>query len=234
MAYPNEILKNNKYPGRGIIIGITQNGKHAAIAYFIMGRSENSRNRVFSLDGDNLKTEPFDLKKVVDPSLIIYNPVKSLGGITIVTNGDQTDTIYDYIRDGKTFEDALRTRTFEPDKPNFTPRISAILNLNDTGIEYKMSIIKSFSKIHNAVHQFFEYRDPVAGLGHLIHTYKEDGNPIPSFEGEPKVVEIENSLKSFGDNIWEALDEENKISLFTRFIDIRTGEHRTRIINKNY
>lgn len=235
MKSPAEILSGNSYPGRGILLGLTPDKKNIAIAYFIMGRSENSRNRVFSLSGDGIKTQAFDESKLTDPSLIIYHPVRVLGGTTIVTNGDQTDTVYDALKEAKSFEDALRTRTFEPDAPNFTPRISGIVNLTDTSASYTLSILKSANlNPESSQRFFFEYKEPLAGQGHLIHTYKCDGNPIPSFCGEPKNVKIEGDLKEFGDEIWNALDQDNKVSLFTRFIDINTGKHQTRIINKNH
>ena len=221
-------LKGNSYPGRGIVIG--RKGGFSVIAYFIMGRSENSRNRIFTEEGEGIKTKAFDESKLTDPSLIIYSPVRVINGYTMVTNGDQTDTIYEYIKDGKTFEEALRTRTFEPDAPNFTPRISGIIN---DGC-YKLSILKSAEGNGDTERRyFFEYGHPLSGQGHFIHTYKCDGNPIPSFFGEPKLVEINDSIDDFTKNIWESLNEENKVSLFTRYINIKTGESETRIINKN-
>ncbi|MDE5853214.1 MAG: IMP cyclohydrolase [Oscillospiraceae bacterium] len=230
-----EILSNNSYPGRGILIGITEDNLNVAIGYFIMGRSENSRNRIFALNGEDLKTKPFDESKLADPNLIIYSPVRTMGGITIVTNGDQTDTIYDGLKQGISFEESLQTRTFEPDAPNFTPRISAIVNLTDISAEYKLSILKSANHNKNSTQRFFfEYKQPIAGEGHLIHTYKHDGDPIPSFCGEPHTVKIEGNLKEFGDAIWNALNKDNRISLFTRFINIKAGLNETRIINKNF
>ena len=221
-------LKGNTYPGRGIVIG--RNGDFAVIAYFIMGRSENSRNRIFSEFENGIKTKAFDESKLKDPSLIIYSPVRLINNNAIVTNGDQTDTIYDFIKDGKTFEDALRTRTFEPDAPNFTPRISGILN----GFNYKLSILKSAEGNGQTERRyFFEYNNPINNQGHFIHTYKTDGNPIPSFQGEPKLVSISGSIDEFTQNIWESLNEENKVSLFTRYINVKTGKTETRIINKN-
>ena len=223
-------LKNNAYPGRGIIIGKTADNENIAIAYFIMGRSENSRNRIFAIDGDGIKTKAFDEAKLTDPSLIIYAPVRVVNGVTIVTNGDQTDTIFDFIADGNSFEEALRTRTFEPDGPNFTPRISGIV----TGSDYKLSILKSAEGDENStLRYFFEYSTPKSGEGHFIHTYKCDGNPIPSFEGEPKLVKIEGNIDEFTNSIWNSLNVDNKVSLFTRFINVKTGEADTRIINKN-
>ncbi len=211
-------LKGNAYPGRGIVIGKTKDGKKAAIAYFIMGRSENSRNRVFVEDGEGIRTQAFDPSKLSDPSLIIYAPVRVLGNKTIVTNGDQTDTIYELMDKQQTFEQALRTREFEPDAPNFTPRISGILHIENGSYNYAMSIA---------------YSNPIAGEGHFIHTYMGNGNPLPSFEGEPKLVDIPNDMNAFGDMIWNSLNADNKVSLFIRFIDIETGNYKTKIYNKN-
>ncbi len=223
-------LRGNTYPGRGIVLGKSEDGSKMVIAYFIMGRSENSRNRIFVEQEDGIRTEAFDPSKLSDPSLIIYAPVRVLNGKTIVTNGDQTDTIYDFMKDGKTFEEALRTRTFEPDAPNFTPRISGVVE----GENYKLSILKSNNGDPASAHRyFFEYSDPKAGEGHFIHTYKCDGNPIPSYEGEPTPVKISGDIDAFTKEIWENLNEANKVSLFTRFIDIATGETQTRIVNKN-
>lgn len=229
------LLSENTYPGRGIVIGKTADGKHAAIAYFIMGRSENSRNRIFEENEDcGIRTRAYDESKLVDPSLIIYSPVRKLGDDLIVTNGDQTDTVYDFIKEGKTFEEALRTRTFEPDAPNFTPRISGIATVKDGDFSYKLSILKSDDGNDASVQRFFyEYAQPVAGKGHFIHTYRCDGNPIPSFSGDPEPVEIPNDLGVFTAMIWKSLNEQNKVSLFTRFIDLSTGEYETRIINKH-
>ncbi len=229
------LLSENTYPGRGIVIGKTADGKHAAIAYFIMGRSENSRNRIFEENEDcGIRTRAYDESKLVDPSLIIYSPVRKLGDDLIVTNGDQTDTVYDFIKEGKTFEEALRTRTFEPDAPNFTPRISGIATVKDGDFSYKLSILKSDDGNDASVQRFFyEYAQPVAGKGHFIHTYRCDGNPIPSFSGDPEPVEIPNDLGVFTAMIWKSLNEQNKVSLFTRFIDLTTGEYETRIINKH-
>ncbi|MBC8611687.1 IMP cyclohydrolase [Massilimaliae timonensis] len=228
-------LSSNTYPGRGIILGLTPDGNHAAIAYFIMGRSENSRNRVFVYEGRGLRTQAFDPAKLSDPSLIIYSPVRVLDNHTIVTNGDQTDTVYDFMADGKTFADALRTRTFEPDAPNFTPRISGLVTVSDGGFSYQLSILKSNNGNPDSAQRFFyEYAQPVAGEGHFIHTYACDGNPIPSYEGEPTgVVIADNDLDAFTNLIWDSLNEENKVSLFTRFIDLTTGAVESRIINKN-
>ena len=226
-----ETLKQNSYPGRGIAIGRTPCGKKLRIAYFIMGRSENSRNRVFVEDGAGIRTKAFDESKMKDPSLIIYAPVRVYEDTTIVTNGDQTDTIYDYLAQGGTFEAALRTRTFEPDGPNYTPRISAVVKGNG----YSMSILKSAEGNPDTVRRyFFDYPDEVPGFGHLIHTYESDGNPLPSFEGEPTLWEmVKEPFDAFSDHVWEALNAENKVSLFTRSIDIETGETETRIYNRN-
>ena len=227
-------LSTNAYPGRGIVVGKTPDGKHAAIAYFIMGRSENSRNRVFVTEGEGIRTQAFDPSKLEDPSLIIYAPVRVLGQDTIVTNGDQTDTIYELMEEGSTFEQALLTREFEPDPPNYTPRISAILHIADGGFDYSMSILKSNNGNPDACNRYtFDYESPVAGEGHFIHTYMHDGNPLPSFEGEPKWIDIPDDMDAFGDMIWESLNEDNKVSLFIRFIDIETGEAKSRIYNKN-
>lgn len=233
LSLENE-LKENSYPGRGIVIGKTPNGKHAVTAYFIMGRSENSRNRVFVEEGEGIRTEAFDPSKLVDPSLIIYAPVRVLGNKTIVTNGDQTDTIYELMDKQQTFEQSLRTREFEPDAPNYTPRISGILHIEDGSYNYAMSILKSNNGNPDACNRYtFAYSNPVAGEGHFIHTYKCDGNPLPSFEGEPKLVDIPNDMNEFADTVWNSLNAENKVSLFIRYIDIATGKYETRIINKN-
>lgn len=227
-----EELGSTAYPGRGILLGRSADGKKAVIGYFIMGRSVNSRNRVFVTDGDGLKTKAFDESKMVDPSLIIYNPVLVLGDTQIVTNGDQTDTIYTFLKEGKTFEEALRTRTFEPDSPNFTPRISGIID-SKTGA-YKLSVLKSDCGDEASVQRFFyEYAQPKAGEGHFIHTYMGDGEPLPSFEREPQLVSIPNDIETFTNTVWESLNDENKVSLFTRFIDLETGETESRICNKN-
>ncbi len=227
-------IASTTYPGRGIIIGKSEDGKKAVIGYFIMGRSENSRNRVFVAEGTDLKTQAFDPSKLVDPSLIIYAPVRTLDNDTIVTNGDQTDTIRDFVLEGKTFEEALRTRTFEPDPPNFTPRISGMLTFAEGDFSYKMSILKSNEGRESSVLRFFyEYAQPVAGEGHFIHTYQCDGNPIPSFAGEPTLVDIKGDIDTFTDNVWSALNEANKVSLYTRFIDLATGDFEDRIVNKN-
>lgn len=229
-----EEIGSTSYPGRGIVIGRTPDGKKAAIAYFIMGRSQNSRNRVFVTEGEGIRTEAFDPSKLEDPSLIIYAPVRVLGSDTIVTNGDQTDTIYENMEQGDTFEESLRCREFEPDAPNFTPRISGIVH-TEAGYTYEMSILKSDNGDPDQCLRFtFSYDNPKAAEGHFIHTYMGDGNPLPSYEGEPTRVTIPtNDLNEFTDAIWNSLNEENKVSLFTRFIDIETGKCETKIVNKN-
>ena len=227
-------LSSNAYPGRGIIIGKTPDGKKAVTAYFIMGRSVNSRNRVFVTEGEGIRTQAFDPSKLSDPSLIIYAPVRVLGNKTIVTNGDQTDTIYEGMDKQLTFEQSLRSREFEPDGPNYTPRISGIMHIEDGKYNYAMSILKSNNGDPSACNRYtFAYEKPVAGEGHFIHTYKNDGDPLPSFEGEPKLVGIEGTIEEFTDKIWNSLNEDNKVSLFVRFIDIATGEYETKIVNKN-
>lgn len=232
LSIENE-LKANAYPGRGIIIGKSADGKHAVIAYFIMGRSENSRNRVFLPTADGIRTEAFDPSKMVDPHLIIYSPVRVLDGMTIVTNGDQTDTIYDLMKEGKTFEESLRTREYEDDAPNFTPRISGIV-CNKCG-DYSMSILKSADGNPDCHERFtFSYEKPLNGTGHFIHTYMGDGSPLPSFEGEPKLVDMTDlDIDAFTDMVWDSLNADNKVSLFVRYIELATGESDTRIINKN-
>ena len=228
-----ELIKDNSYVGRGIIIGKTADGKKAATAYFIMGRSENSRNRVFIEDGDEVIIHPFDPSKVEDPSLIIYSPVKVIDNNVIVTNGDQTDTIYEFIKDGKTFEQALETREFEPDRPNWTPRISGMMTFADNSFSYKMSILKSADEEGTECNRYtFNYK-PLNGLGHFIHTYNHDGNPIPTFTGEPERVAIPNDIDEFLNDIWTNLNDQNKISIYVRYIDLETGEFEARMINKN-
>ena len=227
-------LSNNTYPGRGIVIGKTKDGKKAVTAYFIMGRSNNSRNRVFVEEGEGIRTQAFDPSKLEDPSLIIYAPVRVLGNKTIVTNGDQTDTIYEGMDNQLTFEQSLRSREFEPDTPNYTPRISGIMHVENGKYNYAMSILKSNNGNPKSCNRYtFAYENPVAGQGHFIHTYMHDGNPLPSFEGEPKLIEINGNIDEFTDMIWTNLNEDNKVSLFVRFIDIETGEYETRIVNKN-
>lgn len=226
------LLTSIEYPGRGIITGLSENGKYAVSAYFIMGRSSNSRNRVFVSEGEDMRTKAFDESLLEDPSLIIYYPVRRLEKSMIVTNGDQTDTVRDALLAGGTFEGALRTRTFEPDAPNFTPRISSMLDF-DGAYTYKMSILKSSDAEGSGADRFFWEYTPIAGKGHFIHTYKHNGNPIPSFEGEPEVVSVPNSIDAFCDELWTSLNEDNKISLFVRYIDLESGKSDTRIINKN-
>ena len=227
-------LSTNAYPGRGIVIGKSKDGKHAVTAYFIMGRSENSRNRVFVEDGEGIRTQAFDPSKLTDPSLIIYAPVRVLGNKTIVTNGDQTDTIYELMDKQQTFEQALRTREFEPDAPNYTPRISGIMHIEDGKFSYAMSILKSNNGNGEACNRYtYAYENPIAGEGRFIHTYMNDGNPLPSFEGEPKWVEIDGDIDTFTNMVWKNLNEDNKVSLFVRYIDIETGKYETRIVNKN-
>ncbi len=229
-----EELKNNSYPGRGIIIGRSADGTKAVTAYFIMGRSENSRNRVFVEDGDGIRTQAFDPSKLTDPSLIIYAPVRVLGNKTIVTNGDQTDTIYDGMDIQLTFEQSLRCRDFEPDAPNYTPRISGIMHIEDSGYNYAMSILKSDNGRPDSCLRFtYAYQNPMPGEGHFIHTYMQDGNPLPSFEGEPKRISIPDDMDEFADLLWENLNPDNKVSLFVRYIDIETRETCSKIINKN-
>ena len=227
-------LKENAYPGRGIVMGKSPDGKKAVTAYFIMGRSGNSRNRIFAVEGEGIRTEAFDPSKLEDPSLIIYAPVRVLNNKTIVTNGDQTDTVYDGMKAGITFEQSLRCREFEPDAPNFTPRISGMMQLEGGKYDYFMSILKSNNGNPDACNRYtYTYENPVAGEGHFIHTYMHDGNPLPSFEGEPKPVKIAGTIDQFADLLWKNLNEENKVSLFVRFIDIAEGSYETRIINKN-
>ena len=228
------LLNSNAYPGRGIIIGKSADGTKAVTAYFIMGRSSNSRNRVFVEDGEGIRTQAFDPSKLEDPSLIIYAPVRVLGNKTIVTNGDQTDTIYDGMDKQLTFEQSLRCREFEPDGPNFTPRISGVMHIENGKYNYAMSILKSNNGNPAACNRYtFAYEKPVNGEGHFIHTYMQDGNPLPSFEGEPEWIDIEGDIDSFTNMLWTNLNEENKVSLFVRYIDIATGKYETRIVNKN-
>lgn len=227
-------LKGNAYPGRGIVIGKSEDGKYAVTAYFIMGRSENSRNRVFVTEEEGIRTQAYDPSKLTDPSLIIYAPVRVLGKETIVTNGDQTDTVYEGVSKGLTFEQSLRSREFEPDAPNYTPRISGMLTVENGRFDYQMSILKSNNGNPAACNRYtFSYENPVAGEGHFIHTYLCDGNPLPSFEGEPKLVAIQDDIEIFTELLWNSLNEENKVSLFVRYIDIETGKYETKIVNKN-
>ena len=227
-------LSSTSYPGRGIVIGKTPDGKHAVTAYFIMGRSSNSRNRIFVEDGEGIRTQAFDPSKLEDPSLIIYAPVRVLGNKTIVTNGDQTDTIYENMDKQQTFEQSLRGREFEPDAPNYTPRISGIMHIENNQFNYAMSILKSNNGDPSSCNRYtFAYENPKAGEGRFIHTYMSDGEPLPSFEGEPTLVDISGNIDEFTDKVWNNLNEDNKVSLFVRYIDIETGKYESRIINKN-
>ena len=227
-------LKSNAYPGRGIILGKSPDGKKAVAAYFIMGRSENSRNRVFVEEGEGIRTQAYDPSKLTDPSLIIYAPVRVLGNKTIVTNGDQTDTIYEGMDKQLTFEQSLRQREFEPDAPNYTPRISGIMHVENGKYNYAMSILKSSDGDPSGCNRYtFAYENPKAGEGHFIHTDMHDGDPLPSFEGEPKRIAVPDDIEEFTKLLWDSLNEENKVSLFVRYIDIETGAHETTITNKN-
>ena len=227
-----ELINGNPYVGRGIVIGKSADGKKAVTAYFIMGRSENSRNRIFVENGDEVIIHPFDASKVEDPSLIIYSPIRKIGDKLIVTNGDQTDTVYDFIAAGKTFEEALETREFEPDPPNWTPRISGMLTFGEK-LTYKMSILKSADLEGSECSRYTFSYNALNGVGHFIHTYVTDGNPIPTFMGEPERVAIPNSIDEFEEKIWSSLNEQNKISIYVRYIDLATGEVENRMINKN-
>lgn len=227
-------LQENSYPGRGIIIGRSADGTKAVTAYFIMGRSENSRNRIFVEDGEGIRTQAFDESKLTDPSLIIYAPVRVLGNKTIVTNGDQTDTIYEGMDRQMTFEQSLRSREFEPDGPNYTPRISGVMHVENGKYSYAMSILKSNNGNPESCNRYtFAYENAAAGEGHFIHTYMHDGNPLPSFEGEPKLIAIPDDMEAFAATLWNSLNEDNKVSLFVRYIDIATGKYESKIINKN-
>ena len=227
-------LRSHEYPGRGIVIGRSEDGKYAVTVYFIMGRSENSRNRIFVEDGDGIRTEAFDPSKMVDPSLIIYAPVRVLGNETIVTNGDQTDTIYEGLAKGKTFDQALRTRMFEPDAPNYTPRISGLLYVEEGAFDYQLSILKSSEgRPEECLRYTFYYDSPFPGEGRLIHTYERNEEPLPAFEGEPTRVTISGDIDTLTESVWNSLHEDTKVSLFVRFIDIETGKWESRIVNKN-
>lgn len=228
-----ELLENNTYPGRGIIIGKSEDGKKAVTAYFIMGRSENSRNRVFIEQGDEVIIHPFDASKVEDPSLIIYSPIRVFENNLIVTNGDQTDTVYEGLEAGMSFEQALTQREFEPDAPNFTPRISGMITFDDADFTYKMNILKSADAQGTACNRYNFAYNSLSGVGHFIHTYVCDGNPIPTFMGEPERIDIKGDIDEFTNTIWNALNEQNKISLYVRFVDLETGEAENRMINKN-
>lgn len=226
-------LKNNPYPGRGIAAGRSADGKKAVSVYFIMGRSVNSRNRIFIEDGEGIRTEAFDPSKLSDPSLIIYAPVRVLGNTTIVTNGDQTDTVYDGLKKGLSFEQSLRSREFEPDGPNYTPRISCVMDVKDGKYEMAMSILKSDNgDPHSCSRYTFAYDELKPGEGRFIHTYMGDGDPLPSFEGEPELIGIEGSFDEFASRVWGSLNPDNKVSLFVRSIDIESGKYETRIFNK--
>lgn len=228
-----DLVRDNSYVGRGIVVGKSQDGKKAVFAYFIMGRSENSRNRVFIENGEEVIIHPFDASKVKDPSLIIYSPVRRTGDAVIVTNGDQTDTVFDYLMKGKTFEQALEMREFEPDAPNFTPRISALLQFSGDAFTYKMSILKSADEKGSACNRYTFSYSPLNGIGHFIHTYNCDGDPIPTFTGEPERVIIPNDIDAFTRQLWDNLNEANKISLYVRYTDLATGKYERRLINKN-
>lgn len=230
---PEELLKGNPYVGRGIVIGKTPDGKKAVAAYFIMGRSENSRNRVFAECGGAIYTRPYDESKVKDPSLIIYAAVRSFENKMIVTNGDQTDTIYDALNAGKTFNDALKTREFEPDVPNLTPRISGILYFADGDFDYELSILKSADVEGSACSRYLFSYPSLPGLGHFIHTYVTDGNPIPTFQGEPERIAVSQDIDEFASRLWDNLDENNRISLYVRYTDLSDGSMESRLINKN-
>ena len=228
-----ELKKDNEYVGRGIVIGKTADGKKAATAYFIMGRSENSRNRIFKEEGEDITIYPFDESKVEDPSLIIYHPIRKTGNKLIVTNGDQTDTIYDFVTAGKSFKEALETRQFEPDAPNFTPRISGMITFDANDFVYSMSILKSMDAEGSECARYtFDYK-PLKGLGHFIHTYECNGNPIPTFQGEPERVEIPDDIDEFAENLWNNLNEDNKISLYVRYIDLNDNSVQSVMYNKN-
>ena len=230
---PEELLENNVYPGRGIIIGKTPDGSKAVTAYFIMGRSENSRNRIFTEKNGEVFTEPFDASKVQDPSLIIYAAIRSLDNQLIVTNGDQTDTVYDGLKAGKTFSEALESRCFEPDAPNFTPHISGMLTFADGGFTYQMSILKSADAEGSDCNRYTFSYAPKNGLGHFLHTYVCDGNPIPTFQGEPERIAVADDIDEMTDRLWNALNKDNKISLYVRYVDLKSGKAENRLINKH-
>ena len=227
-----EYLSSNEYPGRGVLLGKSPEGK-AVFAYFIMGRSENSRNRIFTEEAKDVIIHPFDASKVEDPSLIIYAPVRVVGNEVIVTNGDQTDTIRDHLKDGGNFYTALQTRCFEPDGPNWTPRISGILHLGAENFDYELSILKSRDAEGEACSRYYYTYTAKAGLGHLIHTYEENGNPIPTFQGEPRRMAVPSDIDAFTKEIWENLNENNKISLYVRYMDPVTGDCESRMLNKH-
>ncbi|MCL1854405.1 MAG: IMP cyclohydrolase [Clostridia bacterium] len=228
-------VRHNPYPGRGIVLGLAEDGGHAVVAYFIMGRSVNSRNRVFIEKDGGITTGAFDPAKLADPSLIIYTPVRvCAGGVTIVTNGDQTDTVAQYLKRGKSFEEALRTRTFEPDAPHYTPRISGMLEAEGGRMRYKLAILKTCGGDPDTPQRhFFEYPAPRTGTGHFLHTYATDGDPLPSYSGEPKRVAVTGDLETFSTTLWESLNADNRVSLFVRFVDLNTGKSQTRILNRH-
>jgi IMP cyclohydrolase len=229
------LLENNSYAGRGIMIGINDDATKAIIAYFIMGRSDNSRNRIFCEDGKGLLIKAFDESKVEDPSLIIYSPLRVFGKDTIVTNGDQTDTIFEHLQNGKSFADALSTRSYEPDEPNFTPRISGMITFANSQASYKLAINKKLSPVQNScLRQFFEY-EAAAGVGHFIHTYVGDGDPLPSFSGEPTMIDLHTAgdIEEFSANLWQSLNKDNKVSLAVRYIDLSDMSYQNKIINAN-
>ena len=228
-----ELIKDNAYVGRGIVLGKSQDGTKAVSAYFIMGRSANSRNRIFTEKNGEVFTEPFDASKVEDPSLIIYAAIRRYENKLIVTNGDQTDTIYEGLQNGKCFKCALESREFEPDAPNLTPRISGMITFGDNDFSYEMSILKSADAVGSACNRYTYSYSPLNGLGHFIHTYVCDGNPIPTFQGEPERVFIDNDIDAFTSNLWENLNEANKISLYVKYVDIATGKEENRLINNN-
>lgn len=229
----NALLRGNTYPGRGIVVGKSADGKHAVAIYFIMGRSENSRNRIFEEVGHDLYTRAFDESKLEDPSLIIYAPIRTMGNVLIVTNGDQTDTIYEYMEDGISFADALKTREFEPDAPNFTPRISAALTFENGDFTYDMSILKSADEAGSACNRYTFSYNAIPGVGQFLHTYNGDGNPIPTFTGEPERVFIGNDIDEVANGVWESLNEQNKISLYVRYVSLTDGTVENRMFNKN-
>ena len=228
-----ELIKDNPYVGRGIVIGKSESARYAVSAYFIMGRSNNSRNRVFVKHGEDLYTEPFDASKVEDPSLIIYAAIRKTEDGLIVTNGDQTDTVYDGLRAGLSFSDSLKSREFEPDAPNLTPRISGYITFGEGDFTYEMSILKSADALGTACNRYTFSYPSLAGLGHFIHTYVTDGNPIPTFQGEPERVAIPDDIDAFTSDVWTNLNEDNKISLYVRYTDLQSGEITERLINKN-
>lgn len=228
-----ELINGNPYVGRGIVTGMSETGKYAVNAYFIMGRSANSRNRVFAIHDDAVYTEPFDASKVQDPSLIIYAAVRRFKNNLIVTNGDQTDTIYNGLENGISFKEALESREFEPDGPNFTPRISSISVFADNSFKYEMSILKSIDEQGSDCARYTFSYNPKPGLGHFIHTYVTDGNPIPTFQGEPERVAVPDDINVFTDDLWNNLDNDNKISLYVRYTDLESGEISEKLINKN-